>query len=62
MYTESSKQHLLCENPFLGWVGGGSALYYWLFFQYLSVDTMSIFFLSFDVIKFSVAGLVDVVG
>ena len=62
MYTESSKQHLLCENPFLGWVGGGSALYYWLFFQYLSVDTMSIFFLSFDVIKFCVAGLVDVVG
>ena len=34
-------------------VGGGSAIYYWLFFQYMSVDTISIFFplLSIDSTK-----------
>ena len=34
---ESRKQHLFiwCEDPFIRWGGGGSAIYNWLLFQYL---------------------------
>ena len=33
-------------RPFSG-VGGGSAIYYWLLFQYLSLDVISFFFFFF---------------
>ena len=42
-------------RPFSG-VGGGSATYYWLLFQYLSLDVISFFFFSFNLIKYCFAG------
>ena len=38
---------MYCKDPFLKWggVGAGSAIYNWLFFQYLLQYTIFIFFL-----------------
>ena len=49
MYTELKTVFvMLCKDPFLGWggggVGGGGAMYNWLLFQYLLLDTTLIFF------------------
>ena len=42
-------------RPFSG-VGGGSAIYYWLLFQYLLLDVISFFFFSFNLIRYCFAG------
>ena len=60
MYTELKTVFVMvCKDPFLGWggggvgvgwgwggggVGGGGAMYNWLLFQYLLLDTTLIFF------------------
>ena len=62
MYTELKTVFvMLYKDPFLGWggggVGGGGAMYNWLLFQHLLLDTTLIFFFSsIDLIKFCFAG------
>ena len=50
MYSRNWKRHPLRSVKPFSEVGGGSAIYYWILFQYFLLDT--IFFLSFDWIRF----------
>ena len=54
VWNRELKTAFVCCLKTLSWggVGGGSAIYRWLLFQYILLDNISIFSLSFDFIKF----------